>query len=43
LAAFAEAPGGIFALYPPGRHLTAKLRALLDFLSPRLQRPNWAR
>lgn len=42
LADFAEAPGGIFALYPPGRHLTAKLRALLDFLSPRLQRPNWA-
>jgi DNA-binding transcriptional LysR family regulator len=42
LAAFAEASGGIFALYPPGRHLTAKLRALLDFLSPRLQRPNWA-
>ena len=42
LATFAEAPGGIFALYPPGRHLTAKLRALLDFLSPRLQRPNWA-
>ena len=38
---FAEAAGGIYVLYPPGRHLAAKLRALVDFLATRFQRPDW--
>lgn len=43
LPGFAEAPGGIYALYPPGRHLTAKLRALVDFLAARFHKPDWTR
>lgn len=27
-----DAPHGLFALYPPGRHLALKVRALVDFL-----------
>lgn len=42
LCDFAETPGGIYALYPPGRHLAAKLRALIDFLVTRFHRPDWA-
>lgn len=42
LTDFAEAPGGIYALYPPGRHLAAKLRALVDFLAARFHRPDWS-
>lgn len=38
---FAEPPGGIYALYPPGRHLAAKLRALVDFLADRFRTPDW--
>lgn len=38
---FAEPAGGIYVLYPPGRHLAAKLRALVDFLATRFQRPDW--
>ena len=38
---FAEPPGGIYALYPPGRHLAAKLRALVDFLADRFRNPDW--
>lgn len=41
LSEFAEAPGGIYALYPPGRHLAVKLRALVDFLAARFHRPDW--
>lgn len=41
LPAFAEPPGGIYALYPPGRHLAAKLRALVDFLADRFRNPDW--
>lgn len=29
--------GGIYALYPPGRHLAAKVRVLVDFLSTRFR------
>lgn len=32
LRSFEEEPGGIYALYPPGRHLAQKLRILVDFL-----------
>lgn len=42
LTDFAEAPGGIYALYPPGRHLAAKLRALVDFLAACFHRPDWS-
>lgn len=41
LPSFAEAPGGIFALYPPGRHLAAKVRVLVDFLAARYHNPDW--
>lgn len=30
-----EPPYGVFALYPPGRHLAAKVRVLVDFLAER--------
>ncbi len=33
LRAYEDAPIGIHVLYPPTRHLTAKVRALVDFLS----------
>lgn len=32
---FATEPGGVFALYPPGRGLALKIRALVDFLVQR--------
>lgn len=32
LADHADAPLGVFALYPPGRHLAVKVRVLVDFL-----------
>lgn len=35
LAQFEAAPIGIHALYPPGRHLAAKVRVLVDFLADR--------
>ena len=37
LPTWQEAPGGIFAVYPPGRHLSAKLRLLIDHLAARFQ------
>ena len=43
LAGFAEDFGGIYALYPPGRHLAAKVRVLVDFLSDRYRNvTDWA-
>lgn len=33
LADHADAPMGVFALYPPGRHLAVKVRVLVDFLA----------
>lgn len=35
LRGFEESPGGIYALYPPGRHLANKVRILVDFLAAR--------
>ncbi|MES2968717.1 MAG: LysR family transcriptional regulator [Pseudomonadota bacterium] len=35
LQAFREEPFGIHAMYPPGRHLAAKVRVLVDFLADR--------
>lgn len=43
LGPYAEQPGGIFALYPPGRHLAAKVRVLVDFLAARYNNPDWTR
>lgn len=37
LTEFTEEFGGIHALYPPGRHLAAKVRLLVDFLAARFQ------
>ncbi len=37
---FNDDPGGIFALYPPGRHLAAKVRILVDFLAARFRDPS---
>jgi len=33
LADHADVPMGVFALYPPGRHLAVKVRVLVDFLA----------
>ncbi len=32
-----DAPYGVLALYPPGRHLAAKVRVLVDFLAERFR------
>ena len=37
LTGWEEAPGGIHAVYPPGRHLSAKLRLLVDHLAERFR------
>lgn len=43
LAGFSEDFGGIYVLYPPGRHLAAKVRVLVDFLSDRYRNvTDWA-
>jgi len=33
-----DAPMGVFVLYPPGRHLAAKVRAFIDFMSAHFSR-----
>lgn len=38
LAGLAEDFGGIYVVYPPGRHLAAKVRVLVDFLAARFRR-----
>lgn len=38
-ADYDDDPYGLFVLYPPGRHLAAKVRVLVDFLAARF-RPN---
>ena len=44
LADFEIPPYGIFTVYPPGRHLAAKVRALIDFLSARYRgEVDWTR
>jgi DNA-binding transcriptional LysR family regulator len=37
-----DEPFGVFVLYPPGRHLAAKVRVLVDFLAARYRgAPEW--
>ncbi len=36
---FEEPPFGVFALWPPGRHLAGAVRALVDFLAERYRSP----
>jgi len=41
---FADEPFGIFVIYPPGRHLAANVRALVEFLAERYRgAPKWDR
>ncbi|WP_343116609.1 LysR family transcriptional regulator [Ostreiculturibacter nitratireducens] len=43
LGEYRDEPYGIYALYPPGRHLAAKVRVLVDFLAERFRNSgNWA-
>jgi len=39
LEGFEEPPFGVFALWPPGRHLAGSVRALVDFLAERYRLP----
>lgn len=39
LAEFPLTAGGLYAIYPPGRHLSHRVRALIDFLVERLGLP----
>jgi DNA-binding transcriptional LysR family regulator len=32
---------GVFALYPPGRHLAAKVRVLIDHLAEHFRGRDW--
>jgi DNA-binding transcriptional LysR family regulator len=42
LRAMEEAPLGLYALYPPARHLALKVRALVDFVANRYRgEPAW--
>ncbi len=42
LGAFELQPSGLYVVYPPGRHLAARVRALVDFLSERFRGvPAW--
>jgi DNA-binding transcriptional LysR family regulator len=42
LGAFELPPSGLFVVYPPGRHLAARVRALVDFLSEQFRGvPSW--
>ena len=42
LQAFAPPPAGIHVVYASRRHLSAKVRALADFLGERFATPEWA-
>jgi DNA-binding transcriptional LysR family regulator len=42
LRAFAPPPSGIHVVYASRRHLSAKVRALVDFLAVRFAKPAWA-
>lgn len=42
LCDFGDEAGGIFAMYPPGRHLAAKVRLLVDFLAQRFRHADWS-
>lgn len=41
LEAFEEAPPGIYAVYPHNRHLSAKVRAFVDYLAGAFDPPPW--
>ncbi len=42
LPGFEPEPRGLFAIYPPGRHLAAKVRVLVDFLAQCFRgKPQW--
>ena len=42
LGAFELPPSGLFVVYPPGRHLATRVRALVDFLSEHFRGvPRW--
>lgn len=41
LADHADDPLGVFALYPPGRHLAAKVRVLIDHLAEHFRGRDW--
>lgn len=44
LRGFADEPFGVYAVYPPGRHLATKVRVLVDFLVSRYRgTPEWSR
>ena len=41
LADYAAEPFGVFALYPPGRHLAARVRVLVDYLGSHFRESGW--
>ena len=44
LPGYAAPEGALYAVYPPGRHLSAKLRSFVDFLVKRFgEEPEWDR
>jgi DNA-binding transcriptional LysR family regulator len=44
LSGFAAPEAALYAVYPPGRHLSAKLRSFIDFLAARFgEEPEWDR
>jgi DNA-binding transcriptional LysR family regulator len=44
LPGYAAPAGALYAVYPPGRHLSAKLRSFIDFLVTRFgEAPEWDR
>jgi DNA-binding transcriptional LysR family regulator len=44
LPGYAAPEGALYAVYPPGRHLSAKLRSFIDFLATRFgEAPEWDR
>jgi DNA-binding transcriptional LysR family regulator len=44
LQGFAAPEAALYAVYPPGRHLSAKLRSFIDFLAARFgEEPEWDR
>jgi DNA-binding transcriptional LysR family regulator len=42
LGEFMPEPAGIHAIYPHNRHLSAKVRAFVDFLVERFRAPDWS-
>ena len=42
LSEFMPEPAGIHAIYPHNRHLSAKVRAFVDFLVERFRAPDWS-